>query len=69
MDHELASPTLAQHLSNQGIDTVGLNAANGFLTEHWGYDRGFRRFESFLKTTGRLNQWLAMHPTTHTVVR
>lgn len=65
MDHELGTPTLAEHLSNHGVDTVGLNAANGFLTQHWGYDRGFDQFESFLSTSGRVNQWLATHPTTH----
>ncbi|RXK47993.1 sulfatase-like hydrolase/transferase [Halorientalis pallida] len=64
-DHDLGTPTLAEHLSNHGVETVGLNAANGFLTEHWGYDRGFDQFESFLDTNGRVSQWLATHPTTH----
>ncbi|WP_299267438.1 sulfatase-like hydrolase/transferase [Halorientalis sp.] len=61
--HELGTPTLASHLSAHGVETVGLNAANGFLTEHWGYSRGFDRFDSFLNTTGRVNRWLATHPT------
>nr|WP_158203362.1 sulfatase [Halomarina oriensis] len=54
-----AAPTLAERLQSVGIETVGLNAANGFLTEHWGYDRGFDTFETFLGGP----RWIAAHPT------
>jgi arylsulfatase A-like enzyme len=59
------SPTLADALSGAGIETGGFNAANGFLTDHWGYDRGFDAFESFLTGDGdgRLSRFLAAHPT------
>ncbi len=57
------SPTLAEALSDAGFETGGFNAANGFLTEHWGYDRGFDTFESFLTGDGRLSKQLAAHPT------
>ena len=57
------SPTLASALSDAGFETGGFNAANGFLTEHWGYDRGFDVFESFLTGDGRLSKQLAAHPT------
>lgn len=57
-------PTLAETLATAGFTTAGFNAANGFLTDHWGYDRGFDQFESFVpETDGRLSQWLAAHPT------
>ena len=54
-------PTLAEALSDAGVETAGFNAANGFLTPHWGYDRGFDRFEAFTDGTG----WLDAHPTVH----
>jgi arylsulfatase A-like enzyme len=53
--------TLAETLSDAGVETAGFNAANGFLTPHWGYDRGFDRFEAFTDGTG----WLDAHPTVH----
>ncbi|MFB6118498.1 sulfatase [Halosegnis sp.] len=54
-------PTLAETLADAGIQTAGFNAANGFLTPHWGYDRGFDRFEAFTDGSG----WLDAHPTVH----
>jgi arylsulfatase A-like enzyme len=59
------APTLAGTLSDDGVSTAGFNAANGFLTSHWGYDDGFDEFDSFVNTS-RLNpysQYLAAHPT------
>ena len=52
-------PALAEQLSRAGVTTAGFNAANGFLTGHWGYGRGFGRFEPFLDDSKRL----AAHPT------
>ena len=57
------SPTLAASLSESGVATGGFNAANGFLTDHWGYDHGFDAFESFLTSEGRIGRALAAHPT------
>jgi len=58
------APTLAEVLSRSGVTTAGFNAANGFLTEQWGYDRGFDRFESFVgERSSRLSTFLATHPT------
>jgi arylsulfatase A-like enzyme len=59
------SPTLASVLSDAGISTAGFNAANGFLTSHWGYDDGFDRFESFVTSVGSniYSRYLATHPT------
>lgn len=58
------SETLAETLSNAGFDTGGFNAANGFLTDHWGYDEGFDEFEPFVADAGSLyGQYLAAHPT------
>ena len=54
-----STPTLAERLSEAGLRTGGFNAANGFLTEHWGYDRGFDEFEPFIEGGG----FLAAHPT------
>ncbi len=54
-----ASQTLAERLSEAGFRTGGFNAANGFLTDHWGYDRGFDEFEPFVDGSG----FLAAHPT------
>lgn len=51
--------TLATHLSDAGVQTAGFNAANGFLTEYWGYDRGFDSFETWVDA----GRWLAAHPT------
>jgi uncharacterized sulfatase len=58
------SPALAEVLSRAGIETAGLNAANGFLSSHWGYDRGFDEFESLLgDETGVYSKYLTAHPT------
>jgi arylsulfatase A-like enzyme len=56
-------PTLAESLERDGVDTAGINAANGFLTAHWGYDRGFRTYETFMNPSGPLGRFLAAHPT------
>ncbi|SIS18230.1 sulfatase [Natronorubrum thiooxidans] len=59
------SPTLAGTLSKADISTGGFNAANGFLTSHWGYDDGFDEFESFVANVGSsvYSRYLATHPT------
>ena len=63
------SPTLASVLSEadttSDITTAGFNAANGFLTSHWGYDQGFDQFEPFVADTGSdlYSRYLATHPT------
>ena len=59
------SPALAETLSSAGIETAGFNAANGFLTSHWGYDRGFDRFESFIDDPGSgiYGTYVTPHPT------
>ena len=58
-------PTLASTLSEAGVSTGGFNAANGFLTEHWGYDEGFDEFEPFVASVGSsiYSRYLATHPT------
>ena len=56
-------PTLAETLERDGVDTAGINAANGFLTAHWGYDRGFRTYETFMDPSGPVGRFLAAHPT------
>jgi len=56
-------PTLAETLADAGVETAGYNAANGFLSEHWGYDRGFDEFETFLDEGTRIGRFLAVHPT------
>ncbi|QLG61226.1 sulfatase [Halorarum salinum] len=59
-----STPTLAEALADAGVRTGGYNAANGFLTEHWGYDRGFDEFESFVgDASSRYSRYLAAHPT------
>ena len=60
-----AVPTLAQTLANAGVATGGFNAANGFLTEHWGYNAGFDTFDSFVASVGSniYSRYLATHPT------
>jgi uncharacterized sulfatase len=59
-----STPTLAETLADAGVQTAGFNAANGFLTDHWGYDRGFDTFESFMPAAdGPLSRWLTTHPT------
>ncbi|WP_313693810.1 sulfatase [Halorarum halobium] len=59
-----STPTLAEALSEAGVHTGGFNAANGFLTEHWGYDRGFDAFDSFVgDASSRYSRYLAAHPT------
>jgi len=57
--------TLASVLSEAGIATAGFNAANGFLTSHWGYPEGFDAFEPFVTSVGssRYSRYLAAHPT------
>ncbi|MFB6155420.1 MAG: sulfatase-like hydrolase/transferase [Haloferacaceae archaeon] len=60
-----AGPTLAETLSAAGVATAGFNAANGFLTGHWDYDRGFDRFRSFTADTdgSTYSRYLSAHPT------
>lgn len=63
-------PTLAETLAAEDVTTIGLNAANGFLTEHWAYDRGFDRFESYLGDDRRLSsRYLRAHPTVQAWLR
>ncbi|MBZ6496240.1 sulfatase [Natrinema longum] len=59
------SPTLAEAVSEAGVSTGGFNAANGFLTTHWGYDDGFDEFDSFVANVGSsvYSRYLATHPT------
>ena len=59
------APTLAGALSDDGVSTAGFNAANGFLTSHWGYDEGFDEFEPFVASVGSsiYSRYLATHPT------
>jgi arylsulfatase A-like enzyme len=59
------SSTLASVLSAAGVSTGGFNAANGFLTSHWGYDEGFDEFEPFVASVGSsiYSRYLATHPT------
>ncbi|MFQ3283583.1 MAG: arylsulfatase A-like enzyme [Natronomonas sp.] len=59
------TPTLASTLSDAGVSTGGFNAANGFLTEHWGYNEGFDEFEPFVASVGSsiYSRYLATHPT------
>ncbi|PSQ06827.1 sulfatase [Halobacteriales archaeon QS_6_71_20] len=57
-------PTLAEALSAAGVRTAGVNAGNGFLTAHYGYDRGFDEFESFLDGARTpVGRFLTTHPT------
>jgi len=59
-----SDPTLAEALSAAGVRTAGVNAGNGFLTEYYGYDRGFDAFESFLDGARTpIGRFLATHPT------
>jgi arylsulfatase A-like enzyme len=57
--------TLAERLRDAGVATGGFNAANGFLTEHWGYDEGFDAFDAFVggAADGRASEFVAAHPT------
>ncbi|TQQ82105.1 sulfatase [Halonotius roseus] len=59
------SPTLPRVLADNDIATGGFNAANGFLTSHWGYDDGFDEFEPFVASVGSsiYSRYLATHPT------
>ncbi|MFC7020135.1 MULTISPECIES: sulfatase [Haloarcula] len=57
-----STPSLAERLSEAGFATAGFNAANGFLTDPWGYDRGFDEFEPFVDSGG-YSKYLAAHPT------
>ena len=58
-------PTLASVLSDADVTTGGFNAANGFLTSHWGYEAGFDEFEPFVASVGSsiYSRYLATHPT------
>jgi arylsulfatase A-like enzyme len=59
-----AAPTLAERLQAAGIRTGGINAANGFLTDFWGYDRGFETYESFVGDARTpVGRFLTAHPT------
>ncbi len=60
-----STSSLPETLQAEGYRTGGFNAANGFLTAHWGYDRGFDSFESFIKgsDSSRYSRYLAAHPT------
>ncbi|MFB6101422.1 MAG: sulfatase-like hydrolase/transferase [Haloplanus sp.] len=57
--------TLAERLQDAGVATGGFNAANGFLTEHWGYDHGFDVFDAFVggANDGPGSEFVAAHPT------
>ena len=59
------SPSLPAILADNDIATGGFNAANGFLTSHWGYDKGFDTFEPFVASVGSgiYSRYLASHPT------
>jgi arylsulfatase A-like enzyme len=61
------TPVLAEVLRDAGFGTGGFNASNGFLTTHWGYERGFEDFESFIRSgdPSRYERYLAAHPTVH----
>ena len=60
-----SSPTLAETVADAGVAAGGFNAANGFLTSHWGYDAGFDTFEPFVAGAGSslYARYLARHPT------
>jgi uncharacterized sulfatase len=63
-------PSLAERLSAAGVATGGFNAANGFLTPHWGYDRGFDRFQTCLEDGHLLgSRYVAAHPTVQAWLR
>ncbi|WP_430504647.1 sulfatase [Haloparvum sp. PAK95] len=59
------STTVAEQLSAASVATGGFNAANGFLTDIWGYDDGFDDFEAFVGNTdgSRTGEFVAAHPT------
>jgi arylsulfatase A-like enzyme len=65
------SPTLAEVLQDRDVTTAGINAANGFLTGHWGYDRGFDEFQPYISETGSglYGTYLTAHPTVHGWIR
>ncbi|MFW5905255.1 MAG: sulfatase [archaeon] len=59
-----SAPTLAETFQEYGVNTAGFNAANGFLTSHWGYDRGYDSFETFTESDDSFyGRYLAAHPT------
>jgi arylsulfatase A-like enzyme len=59
-----AAETLAETLAETGFETGGFNAANGFLTSHWGYDDGFDAFDPFVAGRSSFySRYLAAHPT------
>jgi arylsulfatase A-like enzyme len=65
-----STPTLAEQFREAGYRTAGFNAANGFLTSHWEYDRGFDSFESFVpEPDSTYGKYLAAHPTVHAWVQ
>jgi arylsulfatase A-like enzyme len=41
-------PALAEHLAQQGVWTIGVHS-NPYLSEHYGYQRGFAVFEDFFE--------------------
>ncbi|MFB6195185.1 MAG: sulfatase-like hydrolase/transferase [Haloplanus sp.] len=57
--------TLAERAREAGVATGGFNAANGFLTDHWGYDAGFDDFDAFVGggAESRASEFVAAHPT------
>jgi arylsulfatase A-like enzyme len=61
------TPVLGERLQDEGIRTGGFSAANGFLTDFWGYDRGFDVFDPFIAGTdaSRYQRYLAAHPTVY----
>ncbi|MEF8782783.1 MAG: sulfatase-like hydrolase/transferase [Haloarculaceae archaeon] len=61
------TPVLAEVLGDVDIETGGFNAANGFLTGFWGYDRGFDAFDPFIADgdASRYQRYLAAHPTVY----
>jgi arylsulfatase A-like enzyme len=65
-----STPSVAERFRSAGYRTAGFNAANGFLTEHWGYDRGFDEFETFVpEQSSRYGRYLAAHPTVQSWVQ
>ena len=65
------APTLAETLADAGVSTAGFNAANGFLTDYWGYDRGFDEFRTFIGDVDDsvYSRYLSAHPTVQARLR
>lgn len=60
------SPTIAEVLNDAGVRTAGYVAANGFLSEFWGYDKGFDAFRDYISVSDPVvGKFLATHPTIH----